>query len=306
MSLLTLNLALNKYEFHWSYPEILADEQGLYAKNEVEVRWRDATPREAVNKTLMYTDLLKERGTDVYHGGEWDCVNRVTKYAGTLIIAKSPPGDGTLNSNFSLFVRRDSPVETAADLARRPVAIEEGTGSQYAAFNDLEGLIPRDEIKLVQVGGPHERLLALLDGQVEGASLVGPWSDIGKALGLRMVLNSRRQNPTTSVVRRDTDPELLHRYFKATNQAIDIIGESPEAFRESYTWRVEAILEEMSLGVPEETLRKTIVVPRWNRWEKYTEEDFTATYEWMSQKGLVPRGLVPGDKVASDELDPFS
>ncbi|MDA4120049.1 MAG: hypothetical protein OK436_05635, partial [Thaumarchaeota archaeon] len=147
---------------------------------------------------------------------------------------------------------------------------------------------------------------ALLDGQVEAASLVGPWSDIGKALGLRMVLQSERQNPTTSVVRRDTDPELLHRYFKATNQAIDLIGESPEAFRESYMWRVEAILEEMSLGVPEETLRKAVVVPRWNRWEKYTEEDFAKTYEWLSQRGLAPRGLVPSDKVASHELNTFS
>ncbi|MDA4120408.1 MAG: hypothetical protein OK436_07450, partial [Thaumarchaeota archaeon] len=118
MSVLTLNLALNKYAFHWSYPEILADEQGLYAKNEVEVRWRDATPREVVNKTVMYTDLLKERETDVYHAGEWACIDRVAKSPGTWIIAKSPPGDGTLNSSFALFVRSDSPVQSPADLAK--------------------------------------------------------------------------------------------------------------------------------------------------------------------------------------------
>jgi NitT/TauT family transport system substrate-binding protein len=306
LSVLTLNLALNKYAFHWSYPEILADEQGFYAKNEVEVRWRDATPREAVNKTVMYTDLLKEREADVYHAGEWACIDRVAKSPGTWIIAKSPPGEGTLNSNSALYVRGDSAVQTPADLAGGPVAIEEGTGAQYAIINDLEGLIPRDEIKLKQIGEPHRRMLALLEGQVEAASLVGPWSDIGRAIGLRVVLQSVRQNPTTSVVRRDTNPELLRRYFRATNQAIDLIDETPEAFRKSYMWRVEAILEEMSLGVSEETLRKAVAVPRWNRWERYTEEDFATTYEWMSQRGLAARGLVPSDKVASYELNVFS
>jgi NitT/TauT family transport system substrate-binding protein len=306
LPVLTLNLALNKYAFHWSYPEILADEQGLYAKNEVEVRWRDATPRGVVNKTVMYTDLLKGRETDVYHAGEWACINRVAKSPGTWIIAKSSPGDGTLNSSFALYVRSDSAVRSPADLAGRPVAIEEGTGAQYTTINDLEGFLPRDEIKLMQVGEPHRRLLALLDGQVEAASLVGPWSDIGKALGLRMVLQTARKNPTTIVVRRDMDPELLRRYFRATNQAIGLVDEAPEKFRDSYLWRVEAILEEMSLGVPGETLRKSVVVSRWKEWERYTEEDFVRTYEWMSQRGMAPRGLVPSDKVASYPLDVFS
>jgi NitT/TauT family transport system substrate-binding protein len=306
LPVLSLNLALNKYAFHWFYPEILADELGLYAKNEVEVRWRDATPRGAVSKTLMYTDLLKERETDVYHADEWACINRVAKSPGTWIIAKSPPGEGTLNSSFALYVRSESPVNSPADLGGRPVAIEEGTGAQYSTLNDLEAFLPRDEIKLTQVGEPHRRLMELLDGQVEAASLVGPWSDIGKALGLRMVLQTARENPTTIVVRRDTDPELLRRYFRATNQAIDLIGGSPETFRKSYLWRVEAILEEMSLGVPEETLRSSVVVSLWNRWERYTEEDFATTYEWMRQRDLASRGLVSSDKVASYPIDVFS
>ena len=305
LSVLTLNLALNKYAFYWSYPEILADEQGLYAKNEIEVRWRDATPREVVNKTAMYIDLLKERETDVYHAGEWASINRVAKSPGTWIVAKTRPGEGTLNSSIALYVRGDSDTHSPADLAGRPVAIEEGTGAEYTTMSELGGIIPRDEVKLKQVGEPHRRLLALLDGQVEAAYLIGPWSDIGKALGLRMILQTARQNPTTIVVRRDTDPELLRRYFRATNQTIDLIDETPEDFRESYIWRVEAILEEMGLGVPEETLRRAVLVPTWNRWERYTVEDFATTSEWMSQRGLAPRGLVPGDKVSSYELDVF-
>jgi NitT/TauT family transport system substrate-binding protein len=303
---LSINLSLNKYAFHWSYPEILADELGLYAKNEVEVRWRDATPRGAVNKSVMYADLLKERETDVYHAGEWDCINRVAKTPGTWIVAKSLSGEGTLNGTFALYARSDSAVHSPPDLSGRPVAIEEGTEAQYIAITDLEGFLPREEIKLVQVAEPHRRLLALLDGQVEAASLVGPWSDIAKAMGLSMVLRTAKNDPTTIVVRRDMEPELLRRYFGATNLAIDMIDKAPETFRESYLWRVESILEEMSLGVSEQVLRKTVVVSSWNRWERYTEEDFARTYDWMSQKGLASRGIVPSDKVASYPMDVFS
>lgn len=301
-----LNLAVNKYAFHWSYPELLADELGLFAKEEVKVRWIDTTPRAVVNKTTMYTDLLKEKKTDIYHAGEWACIIRVAKSPGTWIIAKSRPGEGTLNSSFALFVRSDSPVRSAEELAGKTVAIEEGTGAQYTAINDLEGHVPRDEIRLVQVGEPHRRLLALMDGQVEAASLVGPWTDIGTALGLRMVLQTTRKNPTTIVVRKDTDPALLRRFFLATSRAIDVMDESPDRLRESYFRRVEAILDEMSLDVPRETLRNAVVVPRWSRWERYTQEDFVRAYGWMRERGLAPSGEMPSGAVGSYPLDLFS
>jgi ABC-type nitrate/sulfonate/bicarbonate transport system substrate-binding protein len=230
----------------------------------------------------------------------------VLKAPGTRLVAKSPPAEGTLNRSFALFVREDSGVYTPSDLAGRAVAIEEGTGAQYTAMVDLEAHVPLEKIRLVQVGEPHRRLKALIGGEVESASLVGPWSDIGKALGLRMVLKTKRLNPTTIVVREDAETGLLRRFFKAVNNAIDLMNEHPARFQESYFQRVKSIVDEMSLGAPLEALRRAVVVPRWSKWEAYTEHDFERAYAWMVDRNLAPPGHVPGEVVGTNNQDLFS
>ena len=160
-----LKLALSAYAFHWSFPEIVAYESGLFRESGIEVDWRNATPPAVTNKTAMYTDLLREGRTDVYHAGEWACINRVAKSDDAWIVAKSDPGKGTLNSTFSIYVRRDSGVAGPADLARETVAIEAGTGSYFIAVQDLERFMPKASVNLVQLGEPHKRLLALMKGK---------------------------------------------------------------------------------------------------------------------------------------------
>ncbi len=292
-----LKLALNRYAFHWSYPEILADELGLFSDNGLEVEWNDATPSSVAYKTKMYTDLLTERKTDIYHAGEWACINRVLKAPGTEMIAKSEPGEGTLNRSFALYVRGDSAVRTPRDLSGRTVAIEEGTGAQFTAMSDLEAHMGRDLIRLVQVGEPHRRLLSVLNGEVEAASLVGPWSDIGGALGLRKVLQTIRSNPTTIVVRKGTEEDLLRCFFLSANAAIAAMNTDPERYKESYFRRVEAILDEMALDVPREDLKRAVSVPRWNPWVAYSWEEFQKTLQWMAERGLAPSGEARRDAV---------
>jgi ABC-type nitrate/sulfonate/bicarbonate transport system substrate-binding protein len=289
-----LNLALNRYAFHWSHPEIAAYELGIFARNGVEVNWNDATPSPLTNKTSMYTDLLKEGRTDVYHAGEWACVNRVLKSPVSWIVAKSAPGEGTLNSSFALFVREESGINTPGDLSGKPIAIEEGTGAQFTTLLDLEEYLPRENVRLVRTGEPHRRLLALLRGEVAAASLLGPWSDIGRGLGLKQVLKTRRTNPTTIVARKDADEGLLRGFFHSVNEAIAKIDAAPDQFVPSYLKRVMEIVEEMELDIPEAALEGEVSVPKWNRWEPYTQGEFEATYEWMVERGLA----APGGKSA--------
>src|SRR3989442_2401041 len=149
---------------------MLADDLGLFERKWIQVEWCEATPPAVVNKGSMYTDLLKEGITDLYHAGEWACINRVLDSPESCIVAKSPPGRGTLNSTFSLYVAKDSEVRMAAELAGKSVAIEEGTGSYYTTLLDLEKHLKRDEIRLTQIGEPHKRLLSLLHGEVDAAS----------------------------------------------------------------------------------------------------------------------------------------
>jgi len=301
------NIAVNMFNFQWTFPEMVAEELGLHAKHGLEVKWRDVTPAGTADKAALYNELLRSKKTDVYHAGEWVCILRVLGSEGSCIVSKSVPSPGTLNSTFSLFVREDSGYTSPAMLAGKPIAIEVGTGSYYTTVSDLERFMPKASMKLVQVGEPHKRFLALLNGEVEAASLLSPWADIGKAASFVEILKTRRSNPTTIVVRRDDDPDKLRRFFKATNAAIDRMNKKPDDFRELYFSKIEPALREMPARVKKmaEGVRKTLPVPKWNHWVAYEKRDFDKTYRWMVERGLAPRGHTSEEVVAANAKEIF-
>jgi ABC-type nitrate/sulfonate/bicarbonate transport system substrate-binding protein len=302
-----MNVAVNMYNFQWTFPEMVADELGLFAKHGLEVNWLDVTPAGTTDKASLYIELMKSKKTDVYHAGEWVCINRVLSWDGSWIVAKSVPAPETLNSTFSLFVRKDSGYTSPSMLKGKPIAIEVGTGAYYTTMTDLERFMPKASMKLVQVGEPHKRFLALVNKEVEAASLLSPWADIGKAASLVEILKTRRSNPTTIVVRRDDDPDKLSRFFKGTNEAIDRMNEKPDDFRELYFSKIERALSEMpaKVGKVAEGVRQTLPVPRWNHWVAYEKRDFDKTYSWMVERGLAPSGHTSKDVVVANAKQIF-
>ena len=301
------NIAVNMYNFQWTFPEMVADELGLFAKQGLEAKWRDVTPAGTTDKAALYTQLLKTKKTDLYHAGEWVCINRVLGSKGSWIVSKSLPSPGTLNSTFSLFVRKDSGYTSPAMLKDKPIAIEMGTGAYYTTVTDLERFMPRSSAKLVQVGEPHKRFLALINKEVEAASLLSPWADFAKAASLVEIVKTNRSNPTTIVVRQDDDADKLRRFFVATNAAIDKINKKPDDFRELYFEKVERALREMPAKIKKmgQALKKTVPVPKWNHWAAYEKRDFEETYKWMVERGLAPSGHTSEEVVASNTKEIF-
>ena len=142
---------------------------------------------------------------------------------------------------------------------------------------------------------------------VVAASLLGPWAEIGDALGMREVLRTKRSNPTTTVARRDKDPLLLRAFFRVVNKAIGKINSNPGRYRKSYFNRVKSVLLEM----PEEIARlaprleRKMTVPRWKPWVKYASSDFDRTYRWLAAHGLSPDGHRSAEVVARYSPDVF-
>jgi len=302
-----LNIAVNMYNFQWTFPEMVADELGLYAKQGLEVKWLDITPAELTDKAVLYTELLESKKTDVYHAGEWVCILRVLGSKGARIISKSMPSPGTQNATFSLWVRGGSGFASPTDLKNKPIAIEMGTGSYYTTLQDLERFMPRDSAKLVAVGEPHKRFLALLNKEVEAASLLSPWADFAKAASFVEILKTERSNPTTIVVREDDDADKLRGFFVATNAAIDSMNRKPDDFRELYFQKVERALSEMPARVKKmgQDVKKTLRVPKWNHWVAYERKDFDKTYDWMVERKLAPSGHTSKEVVAANTKDVF-
>jgi len=117
----------------------------------------------------------------------------------------------------AIFVRRDSPIRRPADLAGVPIAVGLMAGSHYNVPYRLERHLPLDAIEVAPVGGFGRRLEALLDGEVEAASLLDPQIYMAEELGLRRILFGEFN--TLWWVDERTDRDLLRRYFSALDRA---------------------------------------------------------------------------------------
>jgi hypothetical protein len=91
-------------------------------------------------------------------------------------------------SPWAIFVRPDSKIRQPSDLKDVPVSVGLRAGSHFNVPFRLEKYLPLENIKIVNSGGFGARLKALLDKEVEAASLLPPQIDMARQLGLRMVM----------------------------------------------------------------------------------------------------------------------
>jgi hypothetical protein len=91
-------------------------------------------------------------------------------------------------SPWAIFVRPDSKIRRPQDLKDVPVSVGMRAGSHFNVPFRLEKYLPFENIKVVNTGGFGARLKALLDKEVEAASLLPPQIDMARQLGLRMVM----------------------------------------------------------------------------------------------------------------------
>jgi hypothetical protein len=91
-------------------------------------------------------------------------------------------------SPWAIFVRPDSKIRKPQDLKDVPISVGMRAGSHFNVPFRLEKVLPLENIKVVNSGGFGARLRALLDKEVEAASLLPPQIDMARQLGLRMVM----------------------------------------------------------------------------------------------------------------------
>src|SRR5438874_3744115 len=91
-------------------------------------------------------------------------------------------------SPWAIFVRPDSKIRRREDLKDVPVSVGMRAGSHFNVPFRLEKYLPLEHIKTVNTGGFGARLKALLDGEVEAASLLPPQIDMAEQLGLRKIM----------------------------------------------------------------------------------------------------------------------
>src|SRR5215218_8741444 len=110
------------------------------------------------------------------------------------------------------FGRPDSKIRRPQDLKDVPVSVGMRAGSHFNVPYRLEKYLPLEHIKVVNTGGFGARLRALLDGEVEAASLLPPQIAMAEQLGLRQIIEDTFH--TLWWVPENSEPEVVRGYLR--------------------------------------------------------------------------------------------
>ena len=172
--------------------DFVAQEEGFFAQEgiEVEFDWKTFRGTQSSWKGYKYLERPQDKPyTEQKDGGLiqcaclWGTISNASAGMGRVIV------DCYGVSPWAIFVRPDSKIRKPEDLKDVPISVGMRAGSHFNVPYRLEKYLPLEHIKTVNTGGFGARLKALLDGEVEAASLLPPQIDMAEQLGLRRIIS---------------------------------------------------------------------------------------------------------------------
>jgi NitT/TauT family transport system substrate-binding protein len=198
--------------------DFVAQQEGFFAAEGLDVTldWKVFRGTQSSWKDLNYfsrpQDTPYAEGRDVIQGAcAWGSICNASAGMGRFV----PDAYG--DSPWAIFVRSDSKIRTPQDLKDVPVAVGLRAGSHFNVPYRLEKYLPLENIKIVNTGGFGARLQALLNGEVDAASLLPPQIAMAEQLGLRKIIEDRFH--TLWWVPESADPETVGGYLRALDRA---------------------------------------------------------------------------------------
>jgi hypothetical protein len=171
--------------------DFVAEQEGFFAEQGIEVEWDIKTFRGTQSswKGLDYKSRPQDQPYTAARDSSliqcacaWGSVSNASAGMGRFV----PDCYGV--SPWAIFVRPESKIRKPEDLKDVPISVGMRAGSHFNVPYRLEKHLPLENIKTVNTGGFGARLKALLDKEVEAASLLPPQIDMARQLGLRMVM----------------------------------------------------------------------------------------------------------------------
>lgn len=176
-----------------------------------------------------------------------------------------------------IYAAFDSEIRKPADLAGVSVGVGYHSGSHFSALSALQQILEPDEIDLIYVGGPQDRLARLLDGSIAAANLFGNPMYIAEQKGFHKVVD------TTFMIgfhlEGDVDPDDARKYFKALQRAQRDIDAEPERYKHYFLKEMPSIYHD-DVDVNAFGTGERIV------FEPYTRHVYEATQQWMEDNSL--------------------
>ncbi len=199
--------------------DFVAMQEGYFAAEglDVEFDWKTFRGTQSSWKNLDYLHRPQDRPytedkVDVIQGAcVWGSICNASAGMGRFV------ADAYGVSPWAIFVRPDSRIKTPQDLKDVPISVGMRAGSHFNVPYRLEKYLPLENINTVNTGGFGARLKALLDGEVEAASLLPPQIAMAEQLGLRKIIEDTFH--TLWWVPDSAPPEVVNSYLRALDRA---------------------------------------------------------------------------------------
>jgi ABC-type nitrate/sulfonate/bicarbonate transport system substrate-binding protein len=264
-------------------PWRVAVEQGFFAEEGLEVVYHEDNPKGAEGRVKDFAQRWKETqlqqgALEVYPVCEWGAIERVQQLGKGKIIGL----DTTVRTG-AIMVRKDSRVQTLADLRNVPIAVTWHAGTFYAAIEVMEAAgVPFGEIRLEHAS---DRLDALLSGRNEAAALMEPLVSRAAAAGCRKIADLRWRGGI--VAGEGVDEETAGKLRRALNRAIVWLAENEERSRAELLRDLE----------PEQ--RESGLLPELTGVKSYQPAEFKQKVDWMLERGFLAEPPAYEDVVRS-------
>jgi NitT/TauT family transport system substrate-binding protein len=282
-------------------PELVAYDEGLFAKEGLEIEWADRekgvdkktrtdiTSPAGVDPFSSHGKLFEQGKADMYNACEWGNYCRVQDTrAGSRQV-----GRRAIVAYSALVVRPDSPVYTPQQLANRVIGVPFFFGTHYIALHMLEGFVPRDMIKLCSApNGSRYRYESMMKGEVEATTLTEPHVTLAEKRGCRIICSAFFHG--TEVAADRVEAETYAAFARAVKEAVRRINADKKAYLHYFIDYHKAKDPEIATLSPSDLRESRLVLcdPA-----PIPLDEMQRTYEWLKSWGMIETTSSPLDLV---------
>src|SRR5215217_1215109 len=285
-------------------PELVADNEGLFADEGLKIVWKDVdagvdrTPQthildpKNVNPFHSHGRLVEQGEADLYNACEWGNYCRVENTR----TGSRQVGRRGIVTYAAIAVRSDSPIYTPQQLANCKVGVPFYFGTHYLALHLLEGFLPRDQINVCSAPhGSRYRLDLLMRGEIDATTLTEPYITLAEKKGCRIICSSFYHG--TEVASDRVDAETYAAFNRAVREAVRRINADKEAYLHYFIdYHKKRDPEIGTLKASDLRASRIVVVNP----APIPENELQRTYEWVKSWGMLEETESPMQLVNMD------
>jgi NitT/TauT family transport system substrate-binding protein len=278
-------------------PELVAYDEGLFAKEGLAVEWADReqgvekktdvtiTSPKGVDPFTSHGRLLEQGKADMYNACEWGNYCRVQDTA----TGSRQVGRRAIVTYAALVVAPDSPVYTPQQLAGRTVGVPFYFGTHYIALHMLEGFVPREMIKLCRApNGSRYRFDSMMKREIEATTLTEPYVTLAEKRGCRVICSAFFHG--TEVAADRVDAETYGAFNRAVREAVRRINANKRAYLHYFIDYHKAKDPEIAMLTVDDLREGRLVVcdPA-----PIPLDEMQRTYDWLKSWGMLEQTASP-------------